>query len=53
MMEIAENAELFGWTQPRRWPKPGEYWQHLPEEIKEVLKDLKSDDLKNVRWPRF
>lgn len=31
--------------------KPGESFNKLSEEIKTILRELKSDDLKNVRWP--
>ncbi|RJQ27119.1 hypothetical protein C4577_02255 [Candidatus Parcubacteria bacterium] len=58
MIELAEGIFLTPSDYPdgpKKWSwrnlKPGESFQQLPEEIKELLKELKSDDLKNVRWP--
>lgn len=49
MLELAENAYLFGnWHHYKNVPV-GQFTLRLSEEKRELLKKLKSDDLKNVR----
>lgn len=31
--------------------RPGQQFESLPEETKEILRGLKSDELKDIRWP--
>lgn len=52
MIEIAEAAFWKGnWERQFRRPmKVGEHYANLPEDIKEKLKNLKSDDFKNIRF---
>ena len=47
--EIAEF--LWMMPMPHVHRKPGQTFNSLPEETKELLRELKSDDLKQVRWP--
>ena len=37
----------------RKWPKPGQFIENLPPEIREVLTKLKSADIKGARWQAF
>ncbi len=49
MLELAENAWLYGnWDHYKRIPI-GQFISRLPKEKQEILKKLKSDDLVNVR----
>lgn len=50
--ELVNVADSIYWTPEQLWLrkyKPGEWYNSLPEETKEKLKQLKSDDLKNLR----
>lgn len=62
MIELAENNFYFlhpclkgdgTWYKGICPFKPGEAFQMLSPETQECLKDLKSDDLKDVRWPPY
>jgi len=37
----------------KRGGKPGELILSLPEEQRKTLRDLKSEDIKVVRWPKL
>ena len=52
LMDLAERYYLLS-DDGRRYrnDKPGAAVERLPEEKKELLRGLKSDDLANVRWP--
>ena len=52
-IELAENAWLCFEQLNRRYPKPGQYFESMCEERKAILRELKSDDLKDVRWPPY
>ena len=49
--KMIENALLFTFcsSRLRARSKPGEAYEILPRRLKENLKKLKSDDLKNIR----
>ncbi len=49
MMELAEGWWLLPMNHILKCP--GDAFNHLSEDKKELLRQLKSDDLKNVRWP--
>lgn len=51
-LELCETAYWRGQKEQefRRPQKPGQFVENLPPEVREKLKTLKSDDLKNVRW---
>jgi hypothetical protein len=55
MMELAEQNEFFSMLFPHKVAKfkPGESFLALSEDKRELLKNLKSDDLRKVRWPRW
>ena len=53
IVELAERAFWQGHFAKgnRRDPgKPGEFFSNLPPEEREILKDLKSDDLRGIRF---
>lgn len=55
-LELAERFYLLsggkGERRARRASeKPGEAFSRLPAETREQLKSLRSDDVKDVRWP--
>jgi hypothetical protein len=55
---VIEFTYFFG-DVTRRWPKPGQQILMLSEERRKILKELKSDDLVNIRpdsilgWPEI
>lgn len=61
MLDVAENAQFstISWIGPdgqildcyrnKEHLKPGWYYTQLPQVIRDILKDLKSDDIKNAR----
>jgi hypothetical protein len=63
LMDIAEDAEIDSIIVGDRihhakrtgnWPeslKPGRFLMRLPDEVRSVLKKLRSDDLKKARYP--
>lgn len=53
LMELAEEASMLSIcsSKPASYCKPGEFIMKQPPEVREVLKELKSDDLQKVRWP--
>jgi len=52
LLEVGECAFWKGQkdNEFRRPVKVGEFYNNLPEEIKEKLKNLKSDDLRKIRF---
>lgn len=52
MMDLAEKhlfySSVDSMTKSR---KPGEIIQKLPADQREVLKELKSEDIQDIRWP--
>ena len=50
MHEFAKDAKLRNIMDTRK-PKPGELYARLSQEQKDLLKQLKSSDVENVRWP--
>lgn len=52
IMELAEKHALFAAVDSMtRSRTPGEIIQNLPDDQRAVLKNLKSSDVQNVRWP--
>lgn len=57
MLSVAEHADMMSVFSSRAvYPhpsglKPGQSYMSLSAAVREKLKNLKSDDLKNVRWP--
>lgn len=51
MMEVADSWFVFGMT--GYFPKPGQAYARLPDETREILKGLKSEDIANVRVPEW
>jgi len=51
MIQIAEHF----WCLPQkeRYKNPGDAYNNLTEDAKEILKNLKSDDLKDIRIECF
>lgn len=49
LSELAVNSYLL--ADYFRKGKPGKAFFELSEEKKEILKQLKSDDINNIRWP--
>jgi hypothetical protein len=54
MFDIAEKAMSGSFFSvypycPKRFPKPGDAWFRLKEDVREELRQLKSDDIKDVR----
>jgi len=43
--QIAEDAISRALLHPHKHPRPGDYYKSLPMEYKEILKNLKSEDL--------
>lgn len=52
LIEKAEHAFWRGQKDQefRRPLRPGEFYNNLPEDVKEKLRTLKSDDLKYIRF---
>lgn len=44
-----EKIDLWSFLNTDTYRKPGQYYQRLPENIRDVLKDLKSEDLQDIR----
>jgi len=52
MQDLAEAARFYKvLSSTNRSAKPGELVQGLGPVKRQILKDLKSDDIKDVRWP--
>lgn len=52
MMELAERQWEYSVVDSmQRSRKPGEIVQRLPDGHRNILKELKSDDIQNIRWP--
>lgn len=52
MMEQAERAAMFQLlTSGRTDQKPGKAIESLPQEDRDLLKELKSEDIQDIRWP--
>lgn len=55
-LDLAEPIELIAIVHDksirRKW-KPGEAFQKLPDDVKELLKNLKSDDIAKTRYVPF
>ena len=52
IMELAEKHLLLGSVDSMKSSrKPGEIIQALPEDQRTVLRDLKSEDVKDIRYP--
>lgn len=48
----AEKACMMSFvTDGRHCPKIGQYYDRLPQETKDILKNLTSNDTKNIRHP--
>lgn len=47
MIYTAQGASMLSWNKHinRRMPNPGDYIKSLPEDVRSLLKDLKSDDV--------
>jgi hypothetical protein len=54
MEQLAETANTFKMLNGNRTPteKPGELIKSLGPVKRQILKQLKSEDIENVRWPR-
>lgn len=54
MLDLADYAEhlscIYGDRPP---PLPGHIITHLSQEMRDILKNLKSDDLRNARYPLY
>lgn len=53
LMEVAIHAYFRGdFDRQRRRPpgNPGEFFNNLPEQTKETLRQLKSHDFRQLRW---
>lgn len=46
----AVNAAIIQWNKHinRRYPNPGDYIKSLPEDVRNLLKDLKSSDIATI-----
>ena len=60
MAELAERAEMYPVLYPGRGtgttfrhPKPGQMILSLSEEEREVLRNLTSEHVRTIRYPRF
>ena len=51
MQQLAEKALFHNLLRSTRNDKPGELIQTLGPVKRQILKDLKSDDIKDIRWP--
>lgn len=52
MMELAEKHLMYSSVDSmKKSRKPGEIIQRLPDDQREVLKTLKSEDIQDIRWP--
>ena len=52
IMNLADKHAVYaGVDSMLRSRKPGQIIQALSKEEREILKDLKSDDVQNIRWP--
>ena len=54
LFDLAEMAEFWSTNDifSRRYPLPGQYLARLSEDKRELLRHLKSDDVRRARWPR-
>lgn len=53
MQKLAEAAMMHRcFSSSNNHAKPGELIQGLGPVKRQILKDLKSDDIKDVRWPK-
>lgn len=44
-----EKIDLWSFLNTDLHRKPGQYYQRLPENVRNILKDLKSEDLQDIR----
>lgn len=52
MMELAVTQSLYSVVDSmKKSRKPGEIIQNLPNDQREILKELTSEDVQDVRWP--
>jgi hypothetical protein len=52
--DVVEKAWLFDVASSiPKYQKPGEYYMSLGPAKRALLKDLKSDDISDVRWPPY
>lgn len=49
ILKTLDNAVMATWLSSRRFSKPGEAYNSLSQETKDILKKLKSRDLEKVR----
>ncbi len=53
MLALADKAEMLNMIDPRNHKKhkPGQLVLQQPQHIRDVLKQLKSDDIARICWP--
>ncbi len=53
LLALADKAEMLNMIDPRNCKKhkPGQLVLQQPQNVRDILKQLKSDDIARIRWP--